>query len=52
MGLREGGIIPDPRTWNVAGRQAEPKRAPKGHFVVCNESVNSCGIAAGEVLHG
>ena len=51
MGLCEGGIIPAPRAWNVAGKQAEPKRAPKGHFLVCNESINSFSAAVVEVPH-
>ena len=52
MGLREGGAAPIPRAWNVAGMRAEPRRAPKGHLIVCNDNINNCGAAAGEMLHG
>ena len=52
MGLCEGGATPTPRAWNAVGRKAEPKCAPKDRFIVCNDSVNSCNAAAGEVIHG
>ena len=50
--LCEGDAAPTPCAWNVAGTQPEPRHAQKGHFIICNDSVNSCGAAAGEVLRG
>ena len=52
MDLCKGDAAPTPRAWNMDGRQTEPKRAPKGHFIVCNNSINSCSAAAVEELCG